>query len=182
MDIPQYFWYEPTLSWKTQEELDQIYIEEQEEIERIEHEKLLRQKEEEQKEIRIKYEELHKRFVHVDENGIILQIIVSSHEFIDTKPFGDGIYIENTNEIKNEPMIGGIYDEELNAFLPIKPYESWIINPETYQWEPPTKPPAINEPSPGKIYVPKYNAYISPPPDQSWEFNEEILEWEPPTT
>lgn len=184
MDIPQpqYVWHEPSLSWKTQEEFDQLCIEEQKEFERLEQEELLRQQEEEQKEIRWQYEELHKKFVYLNEDGIILEIIIASQEFIDTKPFGDGIYIQNTDEIKREPMIGGIYDKKLNAFLPIKTHESWIINPETYQWEPPTKPPAINEPSPGKIYVPEYNAYILPPPDQSWEFNKETLEWEPPTT
>ena len=182
MDTPQYFWHERTLSWKTQEELDEIYIEDQREIERIEQEELLRQQDEEQKEILRQYEELHKKFVYADENGIIQQIIVSSQEFIDKKPFGDGIYIQNTHEIKNEPMIGGIYDRELNAFLPIKPYESWIINPETYLWESPVRPPAINEWAPGKEYVPKYNAYILPPPDKSWVFNEETLEFEPPTT
>jgi len=186
---PQYFWYEPTTSWKTQEELDQIYIEEHQEIERLkqeelqrQEEELQRQKEEEEKELKRKYDEIHKIFVYIDESGYIVNIIVSDSEFIKTKPLGDGIYIENIDDIKNQPAIGGTYNEELNAFLPPKPYESWIINTETWQWESQVPPPAINEPGPGKIYVDIYNAYILPPPDNTWIFNEEKLEFEPPTT
>ena len=179
---PQYFWHEPTTSWKTQEELDIIYIEEQQEIERLEQEKLQREQEEEKEEFQKKYDELHKTFAYIDETGCIITTIVSSNEFINTKPLGDGVYIENTNQIKNEPIIGGSYNEELCAFLPPKPYESWILNKETLEWESPVLPPAINEPSPGKIYVPEYNAYILPPPDLSWQFNEEKLEFEPPIT
>jgi hypothetical protein len=186
---PQYFWHEPTLSWKTQEELDQIYIEEQKEIERLkqeelkrQEEELQRQKEEEQKELKRIYDETHKTFVNINNDNVITNIIIASREYMNTNPFGDEIYIEKTDEIKNEPLIGGTYNHELNAFLPPKPYESWIINTETWQWESPIPKPAVNEPGPGKIYVEYYNAYILPPPDPSWVFNEEKLECEPPAT
>jgi hypothetical protein len=38
---------------------------------------------------------------------------------------------------KNYAGIGFTYNEELNAFIPPKPYNSWILNEETCLWEPP---------------------------------------------
>lgn len=42
---------------------------------------------------------------------------------------------------KNFAGIGYSYDEILNAFIPPKPFESWILNEETANWEPPVKMP-----------------------------------------
>lgn len=76
--IPQYFWHEPTTSWKTQEELDQILLEEQQEIERLQQEELQREQEElrkrqeeEQKEFQRQYEENHKKFVLINKDGLL---------------------------------------------------------------------------------------------------------------
>jgi hypothetical protein len=38
---------------------------------------------------------------------------------------------------KNYAGIGFTYDEELDAFIPPKPYESWILDEETCQWAAP---------------------------------------------
>ncbi len=46
---------------------------------------------------------------------------------------------------KNYAMIGGVYDPQRDAFIHIKPFESWILNEETCLWEPPI-------PSPGKAW------------------------------
>lgn len=37
--------------------------------------------------------------------------------------------------------IGYTYDETFDAFIPPKPYESWILNTETLEWDPPVPPP-----------------------------------------
>lgn len=42
---------------------------------------------------------------------------------------------------KNYAGIGYTYDEERDAFIPPKPYESWILNEETCQWEAPIPMP-----------------------------------------
>jgi hypothetical protein len=42
---------------------------------------------------------------------------------------------------KNYAGIGYTFDEELDAFVPPKPYESWILNEDTCLWEPPTPYP-----------------------------------------
>ena len=40
----------------------------------------------------------------------------------------------------NYATIGGSYDEELDVFLPIQPYPSWVLNANFY-WEPPVAYP-----------------------------------------
>lgn len=42
---------------------------------------------------------------------------------------------------KNFAGIGFKYDESLDAFIPPKPYHSWILNEESCVWEPPVPMP-----------------------------------------
>ena len=42
---------------------------------------------------------------------------------------------------KNHAGIGFTYDEDRDAFIPKKPYNSWILNEETCQWEAPVALP-----------------------------------------
>ena len=63
----------------------------------------------------------------------------------------------NNNFRVNYAGIGYIYNAQLDAFLPPKPYQSWILNTETYQW---------NSPIPYPI------------DDHTYEWNEEIVNWE----
>jgi hypothetical protein len=42
---------------------------------------------------------------------------------------------------KNYAGIGYTYDEQRDAFIPPKPYESWILNEDTCLWKPPTPYP-----------------------------------------
>ena len=58
---------------------------------------------------------------------------------------------------KNYAGIGYTYDVQRDAFIPPKPYNSWILNESTCNWNAP-----IPYPTDGQIY--------------SW--NEEILNWE----
>jgi hypothetical protein len=59
---------------------------------------------------------------------------------------------------KNYAGIGFTYDYERDAFIPPKPFESWILGEETCLWQPPVPRPTDS------------NEY-------SW--NEEQLAWEP---
>jgi len=44
---------------------------------------------------------------------------------------------------KNFAMIGGTYDEDKDAFIPIKPpYASWTLNNDTCLWEAPVAEPS----------------------------------------
>jgi hypothetical protein len=47
----------------------------------------------------------------------------------------------NGNLRKNFPGEGFTYDESRDAFIPPRPYPSWLLNEATCQWEPPTPQP-----------------------------------------
>ncbi len=153
MENTEHLWYEPTTSWKTQEEINQYELEliqqqqelerqQQEELERQELELIQQQEElERQRQQEIYEYQLPRVYAIVGEDGIIQNTILASREFMNTKPYGDTICIENTDEVKNEPGIGRNYDETLNAFIEPKPYPSWILNTETGKWEAPVPKP-----------------------------------------
>ena len=47
-----------------------------------------------------------------------------------------GVHNNNGTPLrKNHAGIGYIYDEERDAFIPKKPYNSWILNEQTCLWE-----------------------------------------------
>ena len=48
---------------------------------------------------------------------------------------------------KNHAGIGYTYDEDRDAFIPKKPYNSWLLNEQTCQWEAP-----VAKPNDGKKY------------------------------
>ena len=48
---------------------------------------------------------------------------------------------------KNHAGIGMIYDEDRDAFIPKKPFNSWILNEDTCLWEAP-----VVYPTDGKMY------------------------------
>ena len=54
----------------------------------------------------------------------------------------------NNNIRKNYAAIGFVYDKKLDAFIPPKPFESWILNQEQCIWEAP-----IEFPEDGKLYT-----------------------------
>lgn len=131
MENTNLIWHEPTISWKTQDEINQYELE------------LLRQQEEIEKQRR--QEELENQlprvFVMIGSDGVVLNTILATREFISTNPYEGVLCIENTDKIKNEPSIGKIYNQTLNAFIDPQPYPSWVLNEETAQWEPPVPKP-----------------------------------------
>ena len=121
-------------------------------------------------------------FAQLDENNKVINVIViHNNELI--APNGEeseliGIqfckdhYGENTKWIqtsyngnfrKNYAGIGYAYDPNRDAFIPSKQFNSWILNENTCQWEPP-----VLYPNDGKDYIWDEN-------DVSWK------EFTPPT-
>ena len=47
----------------------------------------------------------------------------------------------NGNIRKNYAGVGYTYDSQRNAFIPPKPFESWVLNETTCQWDAPTPMP-----------------------------------------
>jgi hypothetical protein len=54
----------------------------------------------------------------------------------------------NGNIRKNYAGIGYTYDEERDAFIPPKPFASWLLDEDTCQWEAP-----VAYPTDGEIYI-----------------------------
>jgi hypothetical protein len=47
---------------------------------------------------------------------------------------------------KNYAGIGFAYDQDRDAFIPPQPFQSWLLNEDSCQWEPPVSPPEGNGP------------------------------------
>lgn len=96
-------------------------------------------------------------FAQLDENNIVINVIVVSNDDI-TNPdtgqedellgiaFCKNLLGEDTNWKQtsyNNNMrvryagLGYSYNEEYDAFIPPKPFESWVLNLETFSWESP---------------------------------------------
>jgi hypothetical protein len=101
-------------------------------------------------------------------NGIVEQVIVAEAEFFDA--FVDdspGEWIQTSYNThggqhpegrplrKNYAGIGYTYDKQRDAFIPPKPYASWVLDEETCLW----------------------NAPISKP-EGAYYWNEDSLSWE----
>jgi len=73
----------------------------------------------------------------LDSNGIEQE--VNGIDFL-TKLTGWSIWVQtsyNNNLRKNYAGIGFTYDEDRDSFIPPKPFNSWILNEESCQWEAP---------------------------------------------
>ena len=122
-------------------------------------------------------------FCKLDENNIVTQVIVVSND--DIKDV-NGVEVEeigvafckkllgaetnwkqtsyNNNFRVRYAGIGYLYDAELDAFIPPKPFESWVLVEETADWQSPVGPaPTLTE------------AQVESRSFYRW--NEEELEW-----
>ncbi len=93
-------------------------------------------------------------YAFLDENNIVIEVIVG----IDENELIEGLEPEvwysnfrglackrtsyNGNIRKNYAGIGFTYDEDGDAFIAPKPFDSWLLNKETYQWQAPVDVPA----------------------------------------
>jgi hypothetical protein len=97
-------------------------------------------------------------YARLDENNVVTQVIV-----VDNKDCADANGVEkeyigaafceklfggtwkqtsyNGNMRKNYAGIGYTYNADIDAFVPPKPFASWLLNEETAQWEAPVPCP-----------------------------------------
>jgi len=87
------------------------------------------------------------------ENNIVTQVIVAEQDVIDSGLFGTGWVQTSYNTYggvhknggtpmrKNYAGVGYSYDLGRDAFIPPKPYASWILNETTCLWDAPTPMP-----------------------------------------
>ena len=113
-------------------------------------------------------------YAFLDENNVVTEVIVG----IDETELIEGLSPEewygnfrnqtcirtsyNGNIRKNYAGIGMSYDEERDAFLPPKPFNSWLLDEDTCLWYAPVPMPEIEEPYNGVFYI----------------WNEDIVNWE----
>jgi hypothetical protein len=98
-------------------------------------------------------------FAQLDDNNVVTQVIVVSNNdcqiggveseeagivfcktlFGATTKWKQTSY--NGNMRKNYAGIGYTYDAIRDAFIPVKPYASWVLNEDTCRWDAPTSMP-----------------------------------------
>ena len=96
-------------------------------------------------------------FAKINENNIVTQVIIAEQDFINIiegewiqtsyNTYGGKHLLGGTPLRYNYAGIGYIYNREYDAFHAPQPYNSWILNKETFIWEPP-----IPYPTDGKMY------------------------------
>lgn len=98
-------------------------------------------------------------FAKIDELGTVLcVVVVNNTELIDSNgneseslgiafcvsTFGGGTWVQtsyNARIRKNLAGVGFRYDQQRDAFIPPKPYDSWQLDEETCQWKAPKPRP-----------------------------------------
>ena len=111
-------------------------------------------------------------FAKINSDNIVEQVIVIEQEVLNTGHWGDpaswvqtsyntrgGVHYDPTTGLpsadqskalrKNFAGFGFTYDRIRDAFIPSKPYDSWVLNENTCYWEAPTPMP-VEE---GKMFV-----------------------------
>ena len=112
-------------------------------------------------------------FAQIDENNVVTQVIVVDNNDIRDPHTGEedeilgiafckkllgGKWVQtsyNGNIRKRYAGIGYSYNQALDAFVPPKPYESWVLNSETAEWEAPVAQPKLTkaQTDAGSFYV-----------------------------
>lgn len=103
-------------------------------------------------------------FAKLNQDNIVLEVHVVSNESLnlnDEENSGIKFLTEWSNGYtnwkqtsysgsfrKNYAGIGYTYDEQRDAFIPPKPFNSWTLNEDTCLWEPP-----VSYPIDGKLYT-----------------------------
>jgi len=94
-------------------------------------------------------------FAQIDENNIVTRVLVIEQDVVDTGLFGEpssfvqtsyntqgGVHkLGGTPLRKNYAGIGYTYDVSRDAFIPPKPYNSWVLNESTCLYDAPTPMP-----------------------------------------
>ena len=90
-------------------------------------------------------------FAEIGENNVVLRVLVGDNRMTDeqakawfeSRLGGRWLQTSYNGKIrKNFAGVGYTYDEDRDAFIPPKPYPSWILD-ETCNWNPPTPCPGI---------------------------------------
>ena len=110
-------------------------------------------------------------FAQLDTNNVVTQVIVVSNPDTSTAEGQEkesigiafcerllgGTWVKtsyNGNIRKNYAGIGYTYDKDRDAFIPPKPYNSWVLNESTCRWDAPVAMPSdAGQGDPPKMYT-----------------------------
>jgi len=81
----------------------------------------------------------------------------------------------NNNIRKNFAGIGFQYDQTRDAFIPIKPYQSWILNENTCRWEAPIPMPITPKLNENGIEITNEDGSLV---YNNYKWNESTLTWD----
>lgn len=94
-------------------------------------------------------------FAEIDSNNQVIRVLVvpneqehRGQEYLADELNMGGTWIQtsyNKTFRYNYAGIGFTYDKKRDAFIPPKPYESWVLNEETCLWKAPTPKPVDNK-------------------------------------
>jgi hypothetical protein len=116
-------------------------------------------------------------FAELDQNNKVIRVLVVNDDYLKDE---NGNEVEEIGKTHMESTLGGkwiqtsynnnirvryagigyTYDETLDAFIPPKPHNSWILNETTANWEAPV--PMPDDAPEGSYY----------------QWNEDIINWE----
>jgi hypothetical protein len=103
-------------------------------------------------------------FAEIDNNNIVLRVLVGPNYGDEGEAFFNalgGTWVKtsyNGNIRKNYAGIGYTYDEDRDAFIAPKPYNSWLLDEDTCRWQAP-----VPYPTDGLMY----------------QWDEELTDWKP---
>jgi len=103
-------------------------------------------------------------FAEIDNNIIVLRVLVGPNYGDEGEAFFNalgGTWVKtsyNGNIRKNYAGIGYTYDEDRDAFIAPKPYNSWLLDEDTCRWQAP-----VPYPTDGLMY----------------QWDEELTDWKP---
>ena len=93
-------------------------------------------------------------YAFLDNNNIVTEVITGRNEdeVVDGISDWESYYGNKRNQVckrtsyngnirKNYAAVGFTYDSDRDAFIPPQPFDSWVLNENTCQWEPPIPEP-----------------------------------------
>jgi len=92
-------------------------------------------------------------YAQIDENNIVINVIVAEDEYIENLVDKHSYIKTSYNTQHGQHKLGGIalrknfacigmyYDSVRDAFIPVKPYPSWVLDEETCSWICPAEKP-----------------------------------------
>ena len=133
-------------------------------------------------------------FAQLDNNNKVIQVIVvADEECLDRNGrerewvgqrflrslFGDNTRWVQTSFNGNRRVryagVGYSYDEQRDAFIPPKPFDSWLLDEPTLLWKPPVEMPTDDQ---NYEWSEEDQNWIVPVPPKQYNWNEEAQRWD----